>query len=150
MSYELKDKLAVTADFLSELEAKSWQEIENLQSQITNLAEGSMNDGLRQLFKNLLMSYYIFAGGLTNLIDGSKLVKTSNFTNKDEMSATINAEKEINSAKDTLDELAEFEELPEEPPKDEPTENDSFEPFEYFVDFDEPTGEPLTDEDLYN
>lgn len=150
MSYELKDKLNVTAELLSELEAKSWQEIENLQSQITNLAEGSMNDGLRQLFKNLLMSYYIFAGGLTNLIDGNKLVKTSSFINKDEMSATIDAEKEINSVKDTLDELDKFEELPEEPSKDEPTENDSFEPFEYFVDFDEPTGEPLTDEDLYN
>ena len=24
------------------------------------------------------------------------------------------------------------------------------EPFEYFVDFDEPIGEPLTDDDLYN
>jgi hypothetical protein len=25
-----------------------------------------------------------------------------------------------------------------------------FEPFEYFVDFDEPCGEPLTDKDLYS
>ena len=33
---------------------------------------------------------------------------------------------------------------------DEPAkENPNFEPFEYFVDFDEPAGDPLSDEDLY-
>ena len=67
MNYELKDKITITQELLSELEMKGWQEIEHLQDQINNLAEGPANDKLRQLFKNLLTSYYVFTGGIETL-----------------------------------------------------------------------------------
>ena len=60
MNYELKDKINATKEFITELESKSWQEIDYLQTQINNLADGTANDKLRQLCKNLLTSYYIF------------------------------------------------------------------------------------------
>ena len=36
-TYNLKDKILITKDFLNELEAKGWQEIEYLQAQIANI-----------------------------------------------------------------------------------------------------------------
>ena len=139
MNYELKDKINTTNELLSELEVKSWQEIEHLQAQIANLSEGSTNDRLRQLFKNLLTSYYIFAGGIETL--------------QSEPDTTITKPIQKVEPDIVLDE-------PTEPAVHEPTYDfisdemptstyEVTEPFEYFVDFDEPTGEPLSDEDLY-
>ena len=52
MDYKLKNKIVVTEELLSELEAKGWQEIEYLQMQLNNLAEDAKIDKLRQLIKN--------------------------------------------------------------------------------------------------
>ena len=76
MNYELKDKINVTKALLSELAIKSWQEIEQLQTQIANLADGPINDKLRQLFKNLLTSYYVFTGGI-ELLESEPLDDTN-------------------------------------------------------------------------
>jgi hypothetical protein len=138
--HRLKDKLLITKEFLNDLETKSWQEIETLQNQIANIEVNTDNAELLQLLKNLLTSYYIFTGGLENLNNGmstsiqQKVNDTIPVQNiSQDKSITMNIEK---------------------PKKTFPASNDlevvNFEPFEYFVDFDEPSGEPLSDEDLYN
>jgi hypothetical protein len=143
MEYTLKDKLIITKDFLKDLETKSWQEIEHLQNQIANIEDSLENKTLLQLFKNLLTSYYVFIGGLENL-------DTEAYANT--ISNKIDDKKEvIPEIKDTADDyLSDL--VFDEPTidKSESVVNDYSEPFEYFVDFDEPIGEPLTDDDLYN
>jgi hypothetical protein len=140
MNYKLKDKITTTEELLSELETKSWQEIEYLQAQITNLAEGPTNDKLRQLFKNLLTSYYVFAGGIETLI-GEPEYKVTEPIKPEAMS---DVDKEIiEPAAETINDFT--------PNNTHPVDNyEAGEPFEYFVDFDEPVGEPISDDDLYN
>jgi hypothetical protein len=127
---------------------KSWQEIEQLQAQIANIEVSKESKKLIQLLKNLLTGYYVFAGGLENLNDDTNISKVDTFTGND----STNKEQVVIKAKDipelndaVLDEPVY---LLDEPPK--ATNEDSFEPFEYFVDFDAPIGEPLTDDDLYS
>jgi len=146
MNYELKDKINVTQEFVSELEKKSWQEIEHLQAQIANLAEGRVNDKLRQLFNNLLTSYYVFTGGLENLSSEKAFAKVSSFEDKvcveKELITTKPAQSEIKAELCTDNDLL-------EPLSVKEAEQAEIEPFEYFVDFDEPIGDPISDEDLY-
>ena len=132
MEYTLKDKIQITEEFLEDLANKSWQEIEYLQTQINNIEENTNNIKLLQLFKNLLTSYYIFVGGLENL------------------------PKPIINVTDTPEETKIIKMPPEEIDipkitKEEPiiSTDAEIEPFEYFVDFDEPIGDPWTDADLY-
>jgi hypothetical protein len=141
MDYKLKDKLTANKDFLTELVDKSWLEIEHLQAQIANIDNTDENTKLIQLFKNLLTSYYVFIGGLENLNSEEAIIKKPEL-NKEPVIIEPPIEKAV---------------LPEEPIKDdvfddslfnEPTTKDE-EPFEYFVDFDDPSGEPMSDEDLY-
>ena len=143
MNYELKDKINATNELLQELEMKGWQEIEHLQAQIANLAEGSVNDKLRQLLKNLLTSYYVFIGGI-EAINGEPIDEVSiNITTPIEEpriqvidTIPIDDPEALDSTNDFMSETDNSYEVSD--------------PFEYFVDFDEPTGEPLTDEDLYD
>ena len=137
MKYDLKDKLIIDKEFLSDLEEKSWSEIEHLQNQIANIEDNLENKALIQLFKNLLASYYDFTGGLENLSD-------------------IHYIKDKVKIENTNDEISPVDEPIIEPDVEEPIievpedTTDFGEPFEYFVDFDEPIGDPLTDDDLYN
>lgn len=144
MDYELKNKIVVTKELLSELEAKGWQEIEYLQAQLNNLTDNHKIDKLRQLIKNLLTSYYVFTGSIEMLI--SEYDGTTN--------TQVNSQK-TNLAQDEL--LAQEYDEAEQPTDKLDVENDSIfdepaevsEPFEYFVDFDEPNGDPISDKDLY-
>ena len=82
-------------------------------------------------------SYYVFVGGLENFENISYTpVKT------------------IRADEPVIEEPVVVANEPEEISYDEPeatsTEVEFSEPFEYFVDFDDPIGEPLTDKDLYN
>lgn len=142
MNYELKNKIQITKEFLNDLEMKSWQEIEHLQGQIANLAEGPATAALQKLLKNLLTSYYVFAGSLENL-EGELEV------------APIPVKKPIEVVPEIPEDILTVDEV--EIPKsvtqfnnDVINTDEGNEPFEYFVDFDEPIGNPLTDEDLYN
>ena len=134
-TYNLKDKITITKEFLNELEAKSWQEIEYIQNQIANIKDTHENTQLAQLLKNLLTSYYIFVGGIENIntnnstISSSKTIKQSD----DLKLADLNNSHSIESFENTSIGLI----------------DNHIEPFEYFVDFDEPFGEPISDEDLY-
>ena len=143
MNYELKDKITTTQELLNELEAKGWQEIEHLQTQINNLAEGATNDRLRQIFKNLLTSYYVFTGGIETL--------ASEPINNVSTQPEAKLEEPVTNTiiEPTIDELDSVNSVEDFIIKDEKNNYEVSEPFEYFVDFDEPTGDPISDEDLY-
>ena len=144
MDYKLKNKIVVTEELLSELEAKGWQEIEYLQMQLNNLAEDAKIDKLRQLIKNLLTSYYVFTGSIEMLAG--------------EYNAAASTQVDLQKANLVSDDLPVQKYVVAEQATDElDVENDSIfdertevsEPFEYFVDFDEPNGDPISDKDLY-
>ena len=145
MSYELKDKITVDTELLNDLEIKCWQEIEHLQAQIDNLAEGPTNDRLRQLFKNLLTSYYVFTGGIETL--SSEPINTS-IEPIDQIDAEAKEPAKTESEIET--DVAETSDVVDNFSIEDNQKYEVSDPFEYFVDFDEPVGEPLTDKDLYN
>lgn len=145
MNYDLKDKIVVTKEFLNDLEVKSWQEIEFIQAQIANLAENPINSKLQQLLKNLLTSYYIFTGGIEAL--NSEPASTLNEPVEKQVDEPI---LEVNSGM-ALDKLETADSIEDVTVKNSNIADDYeiSDPFEYFVDFDEPFGEPISDEDLY-
>ena len=148
MKYTLKDKLTVNKEFLADLETKSWQEIEYIQGQIANIEDIQDNKPLIQLFKNLLTSYYIFVGGIESL-DDIKPITVIDKVCLDKEQPSVPVEKAVGND-DYHDESCEddiFEPVFVE--KQDSATEANIEPFEYFVDFDEPIGEPLSDEDLY-
>ena len=146
MNIELKDKITITDEYLQELISKSWHESENLQRQIKALNVISSKDAkVVELLKQLLTNYQIFIGCLEGLSEETfEEVKTKavlpEFESEPVVSEVVIDESltdeitflETNST-DTLIESVEVQE-----------------PFEYFVDFDDPVGEPITDKDLYN
>jgi hypothetical protein len=157
MKYELKEKINATEDFLNELSAKGWQEIEYLQSQIANLDTGVVNEKLRQLFKNLLTSYYVFTGEIENLLSEPTAIPTEEDSvlqtkQRTEAEIEVRVPEKVTAKTATLttDSIADLaQDHIFEIDNDTPQEQRDFEPFEYFVDFDEPSGEPISDEDLY-
>ena len=146
MNYELKNKISITKDLLNEIQSKGWQEIEHLQAQITNLAEGSTNDKLRKLFNNLLTSYYVFVGGIETLTE-EPIENAITASTKNEVEDSVEkVEQEILIDDHETQDDNENDYVP----KDDDISIEVSEPFEYFIDFDDPIGEPITDEDLYN
>lgn len=138
MEYTLKDKIQITKEFLEDLINKGWQEIDHLQNQINNIEENVSNIKLIQLFKNLLTSYYVFVGGLENLPEPTPIA--------DNTPAIV----EIKNSKIPQEKIEVPKIIEDEPilAKDLNTDEE-IDPFEYFVDFDEPVGDPWTDADLY-
>lgn len=140
MEYSLKDKLIITKDFIEELTEKSWQEIEHIQSQITNLAGTAEGNIIKKLLNNLLTSYYVFVGGLENYdsnvstsVGPVEAPTRAGNTNEPVIELTPDAQcdsVEVSTTSEAIPEVSM--------------------PFEYFTDFDDPIGDPLTDEDLYN
>ena len=136
MEYTLKEKLSATKSFVDSLTEKSWQEIEHLQIQLANLTDTKDSKKVKQLLKNLLTSYYIFVGGLENL-DNSSNQEPVEIHEPVANTTVMEYEPEVATENEDITIVS-------------PTEPEFSEPFEYFVDFDEPVGEPLTDKDLYN
>jgi hypothetical protein len=141
MNIILKDKIKIDNNFINDLITKSWQESESLQNQINSIEIDSPQAArLVNLLKDLLTRYYVFTGCLENLETEPIEVTVPEYPTQEELinvhkvSTGISSEPVIETSSNvaTLDEL------------------DNNEPFEYFVDFDEPVGEPLTDKDLYN
>lgn len=141
MEYILKDKISITKEFLSGLESKSWQEIERLQNQIANIEDAE----LLKLLNNLLTSYYVFTGGLENLIDTKAIQRNIEPTNKTQ---SIIEEEPIQADLKELEIKTEISSSLE-PQYTKALGQKDYEPFEYFVDFDDPTGDPISDEELY-
>lgn len=146
VNYELKDKIVITKELLSELETKGWQEIEHLQAQLANLAECSTNKKLRQLLKNLLTSYYTFTGGIEALATDVDCNSAESIENPIELQAVNVGSKTASYELEPTDSADSF--MLEA--NNIANNYEIIEPFEYFVDFDEPIGKPLSDEDLYS
>jgi hypothetical protein len=149
MEYTLKDKLTITNDFIEELAEKSWQEIEHLQNQIANLADTEDSKKVGKLLSNLLTSYYIFVGGLENFDNLNYAPEQATEKPSESIPAQVESpDEEPITVLEPNDLELSYE--PIELDSEAKNELDLSEPFEYFVDFDEPIGDPLTDEDLYN
>jgi hypothetical protein len=140
MGIMLKDKIKADKNFINDLIIKSWQDSESIQNQIDSIEVDSVVAAKTvKLLKDLLTSYYVFTGCLENIENESADITI----NAESSPVAIEAPKVI----------------PEEPVKVTVPKADilpeldyetDVEPFEYFVDFDEPIGEPLTDDDLYS
>lgn len=146
MNIELKDKITITDEYLQELISKSWHESENLQRQIKALNVISSKDAkVVELLKQLLTSYQIFIGCLEGLSEETfEEVKTKAVLPEFESEPVVS---EVVIDESLTDEITFL----------ETNSTDTLmgsvevqEPFEYFVDFDDPVGEPITDKDLYN
>ena len=70
MQYNLKDKIEVTTEFLNELITKSWQEVDAIQQQITNIDSTSqLGADVSKLLKNVCTSYYTLIGCLEDALE---------------------------------------------------------------------------------
>lgn len=137
MNIILKDKIKIDKNFINDLIAKSWQDSESIQNQIDSIEVDSPQAAkLVKLLKDLLTSYYVFTGCLENM--EYEPINTIELKPVQQEEPVVVLEEPIAENTPNIDILDEFE--PEA----------VNEPFEYFVDFDEPIGEPLTDDDLYN
>ena len=144
--YTLKDKIRINKDFLNELTARSWQEIEQLQSQISNIEIVTEQDKIVvQLLNSLLTNYYIFVGGIENL-NSNDDANNEIIVNNQSKKSDIVIPRNIDSFEDAF-----TADLTSTVPKVQISDSTEigYEPFEYFVDFDEPIGEKITDEELY-
>jgi len=148
MGITIKDKIKADKNFINDLIAKSWEDSESIQNQIDCIeTDSEIAAKTVKLLKDLLTSYYVFTGCLENL------------ANEPVEAARINEPVEVAEPEVIVPEKLTI--IPEEPVKanNEPdidffseldADEPESEPFEYFVDFDDPVGEPLTDDDLYN
>ena len=126
----IKSKVQVTDEFVDDLITRGWQEIENLQGQIA-IIDANSDSGLKvkQLLNSLLTSYYVFVGNL----EGTDMQYHTEVSSNEDIAIDNNllhgdAEFDLDYAENGTNNI---------------------EPFEYFVDFDEPSGLPISDEDLY-
>lgn len=152
----ITEKIVVDTEFLNDIISKGWLDIENLQSQIASLSNDDAKTAeLKKLLNNLLTSYYVFTGCVENLVSKDFSKVTTNNHNIIPLEVVIDKQAEI---PELDNKISVAHETTIEPIDIKMVSNikdiatmpkDDFEPFEYFVDFDEPVGEKLTDEDLY-
>ena len=144
MKYNLKNKIEVTEEFLNELIAKNWQEVETLQQQIANIDTSTrLGVAVAKLLKNASTNYYVIIGCLEALAENPN-TEFEVQTQKTELETTEN----ITEPEVAIDDKTATDEHEALQVNDQES-NADFEPFEYFVDFDEPSGEPLSDKDIY-
>ena len=148
-NYTLKDKLEVDNEFIAELIAKSWHESELLQHQAANIdTSTALGAEVAKLLKNMSTNYYVMLGCLESLSDGelepTEPTTTPNITD-DDITADLTIASHVNAENTGVEPVVNRE--PDLVMSN--SQEQDFEPFEYFVDFDEPLGEPLSDEDIY-
>lgn len=161
MGIKLKDKIKVDKNFIDDLITKSWQDSESIQNQIDSIeVDSTIAAKTVKLLKDLLTSYYVFTGCLENIenepIEVVEPIKRADpkviVTKKPAAILKEPVEVKMPEYAIPADEIN----LTAPVTNFNSTHNDAIytdiasEPFEYFVDFEEPTGEPLTDDDLYN
>lgn len=141
MEYSVKDKIEVTENFIEEQIQKSWHEVDVMQQLITNIDISTpIGNRVAEILKNISTNYYVLIGNLEALVENTEQIDINGeeFTElpKDEIMLEKQSEPlDSDIANSDFDILSE--------------PSDDFEPFEYFVDFDDPIGEPITDNDLY-
>lgn len=136
MQYNLKDKIEITDEFLNELISKSWQEADTIKQQIENIELNTQRGcEVVRLLKNMSTNYYVLIGCLEDLLDKEEKL----------MSDEIEEPAEEPTQQYIDEPVLEVDE-PYSTPLDTSIVS---EPFEYYVDFDDPIGDPISDEDLY-
>lgn len=143
---KLTDRLATDDTLISGLIESSWQETDNLKTQIAGLKASKENPLVITAITNLLNSYYIFIGELERALDTKSNKEDSDITSNI-MATQTPAEKEtsypLSKSEDPI-----IKNTDEEPLLKKPIT--PAKPFEYFVEFEDPIGPPVTDVDLYN
>jgi hypothetical protein len=153
MSILLKDKIKADKSFISDLIAKSWEDSESIQNQINSIeVDSATAEKVVQLLKELLTSYYVFTGCLENLENEPiEVIKPKTVVPEPIVVPETAVKAEIPEYRVSADNV----DIDATVTSFNSTYNDEIytdttsEPFEYFVDFDDPVGEPLTDDDLY-
>ena len=141
MDYTLKEKIEVTKEFLENLITKSWQESEALKHQIVNIdTSTNLGAGLVKILKTACTNNYVLIGCLENLLEYPD-------ADVNELQDICHTQKDAEPETTTEPTAHKREELLVN--ETHIISKADFEPFEYFVDFDEPVGNPITDEDLY-
>jgi hypothetical protein len=150
--YTLKDKIEVNNEFIADLITKSWHESEMLQHQAANIDTSTkLGTEVARLLKNMSTNYYVMLGCLESLSDGelefneAPVAQDTADITDDDITAGLSIASNIITDNDISEPDANQVHNFDMPVNQE----QNFEPFEYFVDFDEPLGEPLSDEDLY-
>lgn len=145
-----QEELPIT--FITSFVSRGWEEVGMLKEQIKALKEefgGKGIEKIEEIFQGLIDAYLINIGQLELFLHENDYVEVPEI---EEEKAEEPVEEENEEVEETEEEVeindeVEVEVEPQKVVKNVPAD---FEAFEYFVDFDEPEGEALTDDDLYN
>lgn len=146
-----QEELPIT--FITSFVSRGWEEVGMLKEQIKALKEefgGKGIEKIEEIFQGLIDAYLINIGQLELFLHENDYVEVPEI---EEEKAEEPVEEEENEKVEETEEEVEIEdevEIEVEPQKVVKNVPADFEAFEYFVDFDEPEGEALTDDDLYN
>lgn len=134
----------ISKELIKNFTDKSWQEIENLKLQLNSLSKNTdVEKAVHNALNDLLTSYYIFIGRLESILDDDcNTVTVNEVPVTDDKAHEDIPEIATDSIKDVF-----INDMPKVQISD--SVDVEFEPFEYFVDFDEPVGNPISDKDLY-
>ena len=150
----MQEELPIT--FITSFVSRGWEEVGMLKEQIKALKSEFKNiDKIEEILQGLIDAYLINIGQLELFLHDNDYVEVPNIEEQEAESKALEKE-------DIEDEDIEDEEIEDviKIETDKPEEDEApiimhqapkdFEAFEYFVDFDEPSGDALTDDDLYN
>lgn len=140
-----QEELPIT--FITSFVSRGWEEVGMLKEQIKALKEefgGKGIEKIEEIFQGLIDAYLINIGQLELFLHENDYVEVPEI---EEEKVEEPVEEEETEEEVEIDDEVEVEVEPQKIVKNVPAD---FEAFEYFVDFDEPEGKALTDEDLYN
>ena len=146
-----QEELPIT--FITSFVSRGWEEVGMLKEQIKALKEefgGKGIEKIEEIFQGLIDAYLINIGQLELFLHENDYVEVPEIEEEkveEPVEEEENEEVEETEEEVEIDDKVEVEVEPQKVVKNVPAD---FEAFEYFVDFDEPEGEALTDDDLYN
>ena len=146
-----QEELPIT--FITSFVSRGWEEVGMLKEQIKALKEefgGKGIEKIEEIFQGLIDAYLINIGQLELFLHENDYVEVPEIEEEkaeEPVEEEENEEVEETEEEVEIDDEVEVEVEPQKVVKNVPAD---FEAFEYFVDFDEPEGEALTDDDLYN
>lgn len=154
-----QEELPIT--FITSFVSRGWEEVGMLKEQIKALkAEFKNIDKIEEILQGLIDAYLINIGQLELFLHENDYVEVPNIEETEEVEKKEEEEKvsedeivedeEVKDIEDEIETVVEDEVEEAEAPIVMQQAPKDFEAFEYFVDFDEPSGEALTDDDLYN
>ena len=147
-----QEELPIT--FITSFVSRGWEEVGMLKEQIKALKEefgGKNITKIEEIFQGLIDAYLINIGQLELFLHENDYVEVPEIEEEKVEEPVEDAEEieEVEPVAETEIEVEDEIEVEVEPQKIVKNVPGDFEAFEYFVDFDEPEGDPLTDDDLY-